>query len=79
MSKKEKILPLKNLDSYHYHEGCDRVYFINDIIERHIKSHPVFKKHKKIRKKITKIIDDLSELYQLIGYLEHLKIEEEKK
>lgn len=60
----------KKLSEFHYHEALDRTYIIINIIENSLTYHPVFKKHKKLRKKVNKAIDVLCDAYQEIGKME---------
>lgn len=70
--------PKKDLDSYHYHEALDRTYVVIDIIDSTLLQHPVFNKHKKFKKKINDIINDLSIIYQITGGLGHKKMDQEE-
>jgi len=63
------------LDKFLIHEALDRTSFIIDIIDEGIYYHPVFKKNKKLRKKLNKSIELLNEVYQEIG---STKIKNEK-
>jgi len=63
------------LDDFHYHEALDRSYIIENIIEELLINHAVFKKHKKLRKKVVKAQTLLTEVYQEVGSLSILKSE----
>jgi len=63
MSKKKKI----KLDEFHYHEALDRTHVVTMIIEDNLVSHPVFGKHKKLRKKIQAAQSLLCDVYQAVG------------
>lgn len=70
--KSEKNKKKKNkLDEFHYHEALDRTYLIGSMVNDTLTTHPVYKKHKKLKKKINKVEDLLAELYQEMGDLEH--------
>jgi hypothetical protein len=80
MSKKNEYpkKPKKNLDSYHYHEACDRTYLVVNLINDILMEHPVFQEHKTFRKKIDQITDDLISIYQVTGALQSKKMDEEE-
>ena len=80
MAKKNEYpnKPRKKLDSGYYHEAMDRTYIITNFVEENLTQHPVYKKHKKLKKKINKIVEELATLYQVLGGLEHLKYLEEE-
>lgn len=80
MAKKNEYpdKPHKKLDSGFYHEAMDRTYTITNFVDETLAQHPVYKKHKSLKKKITKIVDELATLYQVLGGLEHLKHLEEE-
>ena len=54
----------KKLDDFHYHESLDRTYLIAQMMDDFLLSHPVFKKHKKLRKDVEKAQMILAEVYQ---------------
>lgn len=58
-SKKKLVL-----DKFHYHEAIDRTYMVGYIGELFLIKHPVFIKHKKIKKKVKKALDILADVYQ---------------
>jgi len=74
-----KIKENIELNAGHYHEIMDRLHIIIDNLDNHILKHPVSLQHKKIRKKINKAIDVLSQTYQLVGNIEFLEINVEKE
>ena len=57
------------LDDYHYHEMIDRLYVINDMIGQHIELHPIYEKHKRLRKFVDNATEQLANAYQLTGNL----------
>jgi hypothetical protein len=57
----------KKVDSFHYQEMLQMVFVQGDMIDRHMKSHPVARKHKKIKKQLKKAIHALFVAYQLTG------------
>jgi len=63
--------PKKKLNRSHYHEMCDRIYVIQNNIEDHLIGHQVVtcddKLAKKIKKRLEKAQESLSEAYQLAG------------
>jgi len=65
------------LDKFLTHEALDRTSFIMNIIDEGIYYHPVFKKNKKLRKKLDKSIKLLGEVYQEIGSMK-IKIKKAK-
>jgi len=68
MSKKskKKIFP----DNYHYHESIDRIYIIGKMLEDFVLEHPVCMRHKKVRKKIERALQELAESYQMVGSID---------
>lgn len=64
MSKKIK------LDNLHYHEMMDRLHLVLCNIDDFLLDHPVAHKEKKIRKKVEKASELLSDAYQEIGKIE---------
>lgn len=80
MSKKGKYpkKTKKSLDSYHYHEACDRTYLTIKFIDENLLQHTVFLKHKKFKEKINDIINDLASIYQVTGALQSKKMDEEE-
>jgi len=59
------------VDQFHYHEALDRTYLVGNMGEEFLLLHPVFLKHKKLKKKVEKALALLAEVYQEVGYLEH--------
>jgi hypothetical protein len=57
----------KKFDAFSYHEVLDRAYCIANMMEDMLVTHPVVKKHKKIKKSIDKAQRHLLDAYQLIG------------
>ena len=57
----------KKLDKGYYHEAADRISVAQDNLENNIRNHPVFRKHKKWRKKFDKAQSILSSLYQKVA------------
>ena len=57
----------KRLDKYYYHEALDRSYIVLNQAQELLADHPVFIKHKKLKKRIRKVILQLSEIYQITG------------
>lgn len=43
---------------------------ITDVIDRNLRTHPVIKKHKILKKKISYVTDTLAEVYQIIGSIQ---------
>jgi cell fate (sporulation/competence/biofilm development) regulator YmcA (YheA/YmcA/DUF963 family) len=75
MSKevKRKVKELKEkikLDPFHYHEAIDRTHMIGCIIEDNLLNHPVIQKHKKVKKKVNKVLKLFGEIYQNLGYID---------
>lgn len=73
-SKKKKLF----LDQFHYHEALERVYLLGHIGELFIDKHPVFKKHKKLKKKIKKALDIIADVYQELGREDFKKFNKKK-
>jgi hypothetical protein len=78
MSKKKNSKKIKKLDAGYYHEALDRAYealdrayIVANIIEDVLVEHPVFMKHKKLRKGIKKAQRLILKAYQLVGGLEY--------
>lgn len=57
----------KKLDKFCYHEALDRAYCIANMLEDMLVTHPVVKKHKKIKKLVGKSQRYLLNAYQTIG------------
>ena len=57
----------KKLDKFHYHEALDRASIVVDIFDDHVLQHPVVQKHKKLKKKATKLVYAMADFYQLLG------------
>jgi hypothetical protein len=68
MGKKKK--KIKGLNEGHYVEAIDRAYIIANMIEDVLIEHPVYKKHKELKKRIKKAQELILEAYQIIGGLE---------
>jgi hypothetical protein len=66
--KKEK--KIKKLDAGYYHEAIDRAYIVANMMEDVLIEHPVFKKHKELRKRVKTAQKLVLEAYQLVGGLE---------
>lgn len=67
MSKKKK--KIGKLDEGYYTEAIDRAYIVADMIENVLIDHPVFKKHKDLRKRVKRAQKLVLEAYQIIGGL----------
>jgi hypothetical protein len=59
-----------NLDEFHYHEALDRTNMVAMIMEDNLINHPVFTKHKDLKKKLRRAQETIFEVYQDIGRLE---------
>jgi hypothetical protein len=70
MSKKNSK-KIGKLDAGYYHEALDRAYIVANMIEDVLVEHPVFEKHKELRKRIKKAQRLILEAYQLVGGLEY--------
>jgi len=68
MSKKKKK-KIGKLDDGYYHEAIDRAYIVANMMEDVLIEHPVFKKHKELRKRVKKAQNLVLEAYQIIGGL----------
>jgi hypothetical protein len=66
MSKKK----IKGLNEGHYLEATDRSYIVANMMEDVLIEHPVFKKHKELRKRVKKAQQLVLEAYQLIASVE---------
>jgi hypothetical protein len=66
MSKKK----IKGLNEGHYLEATDRAYIVANMMEDVLIEHPVFIKHKELRKRIKKAQKLVLEAYQLIASVE---------
>jgi hypothetical protein len=66
------------LDQFHYHEAIERIYLLGNIGEMFIDGHPVFKKHKKIKKKIKKALKIIADIYQELSRKEFKIFDKEK-
>jgi len=71
MSKKKNSKKIKKLDAGYYHEALDRTHIAANMIEDILIEHPVFEKHKKLRKRIKKAQKLILEAYQIVGCLEY--------
>ena len=83
MSKKKKetvknIKPKKKLDSGSYLEYLERAHVAGTVLDSILSEHSVHELHPAIQKKVDKILDECADLYQLTGYLMHVKCEEEE-
>ncbi len=56
----------------HYTELIDRIYIIIDNLNNHVIEHPLIDhlKNEEINKKLNSIMDDLCDIYQIIGSLD---------
>ena len=70
--------PKKKLKSGHYDEACDRAYIVMNLVEDILVVHPVFKKHKKMKKAVRQIQDLLFRVYQVSGGLAYMQSEKEQ-
>jgi hypothetical protein len=68
MSKKKKK-KFGKLDEGYYTEAIDRAYIVANMMEDVLIDHPVFKKHKELKKRVKKAQELVLEAYQLIGGL----------
>lgn len=68
MSKK-KSKKYEDLNEGHYTEAIDRAYIVGNMIDDVLIDHPVFKKHKELKKRVKKAQQLILEAYQLIGGL----------
>ena len=69
---KEKLIEEEydpDINLGHYFEIMDRVSVATDYWQDYIASHPVCRKEKEIKEKVEKIIDLMSDLYQITGRL----------
>ncbi|MFA5207086.1 MAG: hypothetical protein WC428_00150 [Candidatus Paceibacterota bacterium] len=69
MSKK-KSKKIGKLDEGFYIEAIDRAYIVANMMEDILIEHPVFIKHKELRKRVKKAQKLVLAAYQLIGGLE---------
>lgn len=53
------------LDEFHYHEMVDRCSLMMEIIAEQLLEHPAVQKEKKIREKVNKAFELLSDAYQI--------------
>jgi len=67
--KKDKLV----LDQFHYHEATERAYIFGGMVNEHLITHPVIKKHKKLKKMAKKVGQLLANIYQLASNLEFTK------
>jgi hypothetical protein len=65
-NKKKKI---KGLNEGHYVEAIDRAYIVANMMEDVLIDHPVYEKHKELRKRVRKAQQLILEAYQIIGGL----------
>lgn len=83
MSKKKKetlenIKPKKKLNSGFYLEYVERAHLSGVILDDILAEHSVYELHPAIKKKVDQIVADCADLYQLAGYLMHMKCEKEE-
>ena len=57
------------LDSFHYHEVLDRLWVINDTIDRALQVHPVVQQNLEVARLLTMAQSCLSDAYQEVGNL----------
>jgi hypothetical protein len=69
MSKK-KLKKIGKLNEGFYIEAIDRAYIVANMMEDILIEHPVFIKHKELRKRVKKAQKFVLAAYQLIGGLE---------
>jgi len=62
-NKKSKI----KLDTFHYHEAIHTTHIFSKILEEHLLKHPVVQKHRKVKKKVNKVLELLADIYQDIN------------
>ena len=68
MSKK-KTKKIKNLNEGYYIEAIDRAYIVANMMEDVLIEHPVFMKHKELRKKVKTAQKLVLDAYQEVGGL----------
>ena len=76
---KKKSKKIGKLDDGYYHEALDRAYIAADQLENLLIVHPVFKKHKKLKKRVKKAQQLILEAYQIVGGLEYKLFPDKKK
>jgi hypothetical protein len=60
----------EKLDQFHYHEALDRAYMVGGIVEEYLLGHPVVQKHRDVKRKVTKTLRLLAEVYLDIGMID---------
>ena len=65
--KKLKKKKVPALDEFHYHEALDRTHLICNIMEEQILTHPVFEKHKDLKKAMEDAIDSVYSVYSKVA------------
>jgi hypothetical protein len=63
----EDVEMVETLDEYHFHEALDRTYMIQSMVENFLCNHIVFLNDDILLARVTKISEELSELYLEIG------------
>jgi hypothetical protein len=74
MGKKGKII----INDGHFPELMDRIFVASDSIGVYCLKHPLVQKEKRLKKKISKALDQLFDAYQMVGVIED-EYEEAKK
>ena len=69
MGKKKKNKKIKGLNEGHYVEAIDRAYIVANMMEDVLIDHPVYEKHKKLKKKVQIAQQHILDAYQMIGGL----------
>jgi hypothetical protein len=67
----------KKFESYSYHEVLDRCSIIEVNISDFIYKHPLVKSNKQMKKLALKAMENLAELYQLVGQVDYDKVDKE--
>lgn len=70
MSKEKKTKKIGKLDKGFYLEATDRSYIVANMMEDVLIEHPVFIKHKELRKRVKKAQKLILEAYQLVASVE---------
>lgn len=66
---KKKNKKIKGLNEGHYTEAIDRAYIVANMIEDVLIDHPVYRKHKELKKKVKIAQQHILDAYQMIGGL----------
>lgn len=66
---KKKSKKIKGLNEGHYTEAIDRAYIVANMIEDVLIDHPVYRKHKELKKKVKSAQQLILDAYQMIGGL----------